>query len=526
MIRYARSTALAAFVLLCSCCGSSPGGDDWLITLGDDTITVKDAGVVWDGLEDPERQQFLRSEDPAASFVVSLAHLELVIREIERLGYLDRPEATLPARAWVRRALYETAVDSARSMVERQVSREDIQFFRSLMGRTVWYTLWPDGTGAEHGGPVHLPELPEDVALCLDTLRPGQSAVCGDATIRLDSVYATDPDLVAQTLRDTSRVESLARNRLSEVRYSMLRDSLLESSLGSARIDTSALEAMASSVDAGHFRPDTGAVVISGPVESWTERKLLVEVYFVSESRPVDPSNTTWLLFLTKNLLLQNAFVSWLKGRTPGIPAAVIAAGESQRFNRALDLIYSEMVAESVRVSPRELEECYASLSEPVMMPERRRLELVVFPEQELSAFREVTVDSESSPADVFDPYPWYRDTTRAGCFTVPLERSQLPSTFADSAFSVAPGDTTQWRGPFVVPRLELMAAFRLCSVIPPREATLEEATDILSSLIRTEKVQNRLGQWMSRLENSYGLSVNDAILDRLPPDPALWSEL
>jgi hypothetical protein len=177
-------------------------------------------------------------------------------------------------------------------------------------------------------------------------------------------------------------------------------------------------------------------------------------------------------------------------------------------------------------VSTEQIEERYTSLPEPIMMPERRRLSLVVFPREDMERFRRVLEDPERSPADVFDPYPWFRDTTAAGPVTEPLSRTQLPPTLSDTVFSLEPGDTTRWHGPFPIPRLEMMSAARLDEVIPPRAATLEEASDSLRSRLRAEGAQARLEEWMAALESRYDLRINDAILDRLPPDPALWSSL
>ena len=496
------------------------------MTLGDDTITVGDAGELWDNLEPGERRQYLTSDDPVAYYVVALARREMVLREIGRLGYLDRPRVVCLAGSWVRRQLYMAAVDSAKAMIARGVSLEDIDFYRSLMGRTVWYTTDPGSPHAASYGPVHLPEVPKDLALCLDTLRTGQFAVCGDTEIRLDSLYATDPELVEQTLNDTSHVESLARNRLRESRFDRMRDSLLQQTLQEAEIDTLALAAMASSIADGDFMPDSTTAVVSGRFEGWTSRKLLTEIAFASEIRPVDPTSTSWLLFLVRNLLLQNAFVSWLQSRVPEALEPALNAGQIERRSRAVDLIYSEMVAESVMVSFSEIEERYRSMSEPIMMPERRRFQLLVFSESALQTWREALANPDADPADLFDPYPWFGDTARGRGVTVFLERRQLPATMADTAFALSPGDTAAWYGPFPVTQLELMAGFRLREVLPEREATLEEASDSLRGQIRAEKAESRLEEWMAELEQRYDLRINDAILDRLPPDPALWTDL
>jgi hypothetical protein len=527
LLRYSAATALLVLMAtFCSCCGSRPDGDSWLLMVGGDTLTVEAAGDIWNGLGPQERQRFLEAEDAVASFVVSLARREMVLREIDRLEYLNRPEVAYTTGASVRRTLYETAVDSARTAMERAVSEEDVRFFRELMGKTVWYTLSPNTPESETHGPVHLPELRRSLALCLDTLSHGQTADCAGETVRLDSLYATDPELVAATLEDTARVASLARSRLAEARYAMLRDSLRRAAIAASEIDTAALESMATEMALGRFVPDSADILIDGPMERWSEHKLLAEIGFASETRPVDPSSPEWLHFFAEGLLLRNAFVSWLERRRPDLVESAISAGDGRRRSRAVDLLFSEMVAESVSVSTEQIEERYTSLPEPIMMPERRRLSLVVFPREDMERFRRVLEDPERSPADVFDPYPWFRDTTAAGPVTEPLSRTQLPPTLSDTVFSLEPGDTTRWHGPFPIPRLEMMSAARLDEVIPPRAATLEEASDSLRSRLRAEGAQARLEEWMAALESRYDLRINDAILDRLPPDPALWSSL
>lgn len=524
---YALLSIGAALLVLCSCCGSSPEGDDWLIVLDGDTVTVREAGTLWNSLGPSERQRFLTADDTVGDFIVTLARREMVAREMNRLGYSERPEVIYLAGARVRRNIYSAAVDSARAGFTRSVSGEDIDFYRSMMGRTVWYTAHP-GTDRELvEGPVHLPEVPDrQLALCLDTLDPGETALCQGVPVRLDSLYATDPELVAQTLRDTARVAGLARNRIAEIGLRSLRDSLMEWALDSAFVDTQALESMATHIALGDFTPDSALSIVQGPVESWTQHKLMVEVSFASETRPVDPASGSWLLFFVRNLLLQNAYAHWFSGQRPEAVESLMAGGQAQRRSRALDLMFNEMVAESVSVDRAEIEQRYASLSEPVMIPERRRLSIVVFPREEIEEFRRLTEDTTRSPVDVFDPYPWFRDSTLAQTVTLPVRRTQLPAEMAESAFSMDAADTTHWIGPLPVPQLELMAAFRLREVLPAREATIEEASDSLSAQIRREKSQSRLEQWMSGLEQRYRLRLNEGILDRLPADPALWSRL
>lgn len=427
--------AVVALVVLPACRKGPLEPEAWLLSLGYDTVTVEDAALRWWQLEEDDRRSIQESDDPVAEYVIWLARREMILREVQRLGYMQRPEVDQLVRTELRSRLAAAASDTARSMLS--------------------------GDGK-----------PADAAL-------------GE-----------------------------------------LRDSLLEEAMAGARIDTAALVGMAASVSRGGFRPDCTSVVLSRPGEQWTEMQLMSEVLSVSMTGPVDPSDPQWLQLLARRLLLQDALVDWLQTVRPGAVDSVVATEGEVRRKWSMDLIHREMVWDSVEVGRREVEERYASLSEPLNLPERRRLQIVSFPMSRSDLFRRLAEKPDESPLDSFAPCPLFRDDESAEGLTVALSREQLPDALGDTIFSLPPEDTARWLGPFGLPGIEIMVGFRLREVLPPREATLEEAYDSLQSQILAEKAESRLEEWMTALEERYDLRINDAILDRLPPDPALWRDL
>ncbi len=342
--------------------------------------------------------------------------------------------------------------------------------------------------------------------------RRRMAAVAGDSAVGLME-------------RGVSRREITDRSLSTAVRLGLLRDSLLQSALNQTLIDTAAIVEMAHSLSARGFVPDPGAVIVSGPEGRWTEPQLAEEVRYASLRGPADPSSPRWLLLLVRRMLLRKALAAWLREVRPEAWEQALPADGELRQRCALELIRSEMVEDSAEVTRREVEERYRSLSEPPRLPQRRRLQIVVFPWSEAPLFTAIA-DSGGSPPSEFDACPLFLDEQRSDGTTMPLEADMLPSALADAAFSLDPEDTLEWHGPVRCPELELMAGLRLRRVLPAREATLEEAYASLRNQIRREKALSRLEKWMTTLEERYGLSVNDRILDRLPADPGRWAEL
>ena len=67
---------------------------------------------------------------------------------------------------------------------------------------------------------------------------------------------------------------------------------------------------------------------------------------------------------------------------------------------------------------------------------------------------------------------------------------------------------------------------FRLLEVFPEREATFAEAQDRIVTMTRSRLEEQATVDAMRRLEDRYGMEINEDILSRLPEDPALWTQL
>ncbi len=81
----------AAAALAVIGCGSRPGPDSWLLVIEGDTITTCEAGQEWISLDSSSRAHFEQSDNTIGEFVLALARRAMLEREVERMGYLDRP---------------------------------------------------------------------------------------------------------------------------------------------------------------------------------------------------------------------------------------------------------------------------------------------------------------------------------------------------------------------------------------------------------------------------------------------------
>ena len=95
-----------------------------------------------------------------------------------------------------------------------------------------------------------------------------------------------------------------------------------------------------------------------------------------------------------------------------------------------------------------------------------------------------------------------------------------------EDVFLMDPTDTTTWLGPKQLYGSDEICMFRLLEVIPERNATFEEVEDQLRIMTRNRLEEQATVEYMRRLEERYGLVINDEILRQLPEDPGLWSTL
>ncbi len=529
-VRWCQLTAVIAAVVTLSCGGSTVDGRTWLVVTGGDTVTVAEAGLAWDSLGEAEREMFTSRDNPVGEFVLALARKRMVFRELEEGGWLTAPDVTGQRRWWLMAEGAAAARQHMRESEARAVSEDDIERFREMMGSVVWYTVSP-GPGSQAAGPAHLPELETALSLTLDTLETGETGVTADGrTLRLDSLVETEPELVEQTLADTGYVRELAVQRLSQgrVRRWVLEttDSLM--ALPSVRIDTTALHSLAD-YEAGEAEmPDTSVIAVSTPRGDFSLGDLMDMTDFHEGRMPVQPSDPAWLLFMSENVILQCRWLEYLEEWAPEVADSLAAAADRWLVEHATDALYEASVSENVTVTEEALEEQMSRLEQPVMMPERRVLEIALIPPELMEDYRAAVVDSALDRLlPELSGLPWMQgpDPERPRV-TPPLMRGQVPGGYGDLVFDLPVSDTVSWSGPHPLSESEGSILIRLVEALPERPATLEEAAPVLEEAVRARLEEQATVQWMTELEGEYGLEVNEGALDDLPSDPSLWSAL
>ncbi len=212
---------ISVFVVSAIACGTASEANTRLISFDNSSISVSEAGNAWLMLSPEQQDYFIQRGDHINEFIISLAGKQMIIREIHRLNYLRRPDIVALGNSWTRMQASKLARESITAAAEQSITDEDIDYFLDNMGTTVWYTLSPDSPSEMSFGPMHLPELPRELAVHLDSMNQGNELPLSDGTmIRCDSVVVTDPLLVSETLENTEQVTSFAFQRYSAARGS------------------------------------------------------------------------------------------------------------------------------------------------------------------------------------------------------------------------------------------------------------------------------------------------------------------
>lgn len=521
------STAvLIAATAITGCSGSSPSAaDPWLIAVDGDTAYVSDLAEAWGAMDETAREAFRSSNDPAEHMVESYTGKMLLERELEASGMLTEPETVSIGRSWLRLKASRAARDTFLRTAESSVSPSDIQFFRDHMGKTVWFTFHPGTDSSEARGPDHLPELDHRLALHLDSMSVGQTGRYSDGVrVRLDSVFTTDPALVAETLSDTAHVNSMAVSRTARARIRRWIDGVKRSLDDhiSVAIDSSAVERLAAfySGDAEFVEEP----VVSTDLETWNSSDLRKDIEIRSTMTMVQPSSVSWQYYFIDNLCLQSYLADTLERAAPQLFDSLSAVAEKLMRDSALDSLYHRRVESGVSVDPDLVDDMYRNLEEPFMTGERRTLQVVILPADSMIAYRKAIEENRLAEfISGLDGLHYLAADPDNPQYTVPLSLSEVPGGYGDMVFGLEPSDTSVWLGPHPLMEGMGLVMFRLVDVLPEREATLEEAAPVLENIIRARMAEEATVRWMEELRDRYRPSVNREVLDSLPEDPDRW---
>ncbi len=116
-------------------------------------------------------------------------------------GYMDDPLLLLSSRAWLNSKLTEAASKLLYERILDSIGDDEIDFFLSYLGRHVLYSVNPGTDYEQTMGPVHIPLLPADLIILLDSLNFGEVGILENGIeIRLDSIVTADSALIAKAL--------------------------------------------------------------------------------------------------------------------------------------------------------------------------------------------------------------------------------------------------------------------------------------------------------------------------------------
>jgi hypothetical protein len=495
--------------MIASGCGSpAVDGDTWLVATENDTVTVREAGVLWEGLEESDRAFFARSDNPSREFVEALAGKAALEVLLDSSGILDDPDLTAFTSSWLR---VESAI-RARSLLAHEemasVNDSDLDFFRAREGVMAWFTL--EDTGPI--GPLPLTELPRELASALNGLSPGQSVVLEEyGSVALDSLYDNMPHSRPSAEPDSTLIQIIGygRERFHYLKtYYVLRSdpgTLVSQGLG----------------DISSIPEDS--VVVSSPLGEWTRGQLEQELRFFQTRVPYLSSGPEWIDMITENLFMQSHFKNLLQARYPAAADSVVQASLAFSRRRGAELLMREHVLRHVEVTREDLEREYSLLSEPVLTAERRVFATASSGIEDLDRFRSSLL--EPGGPESFPPVPGLSASQDSPGVTVPLMRVGLPGNISSALFDIDADDTTTWMGPFEI-EPGFFGAFRLLEVIPPRPATIDELEDRLRDAAQNRLEAEYTDGFLLEQRNRFGVKVNEQALRGLPASPELWKEI
>ena len=520
---------LAVFALAgsFSACGDPSKADTWLISMDQSTISVADAGNTWLRLSPEQQDFFIQRGDHVNDFIVSLARKEMIIREIHRLNYLQKPDILALGNARIRMKASLLARDSIFADAEESITDEDIDFFKDHMGRTVWYASSSESFDEMSYGPSHLPELPRELVLHLDSMNPGDALPLSDGTlIRFDSLVVSDPELVSETLADSERVTDFAVQRLSAARgkadLSRIADSVFSGA--EPRISDAAVNDLVLYYSLGEeFIPDDSIAV--SPHIVMTSLDFVYEIEYQSDFMPVKPSDLVWLEWFIDTTLLNHALRQYFATIYPDTYADLLAERDEWMMSIASDKLFEDEVYSFINITPELLRDEFDSLNEIPIIPERRSIQCVQVHIDDVAAY-ETAVSHGNSIDSVISNFDFWVDLSKddpPSNITRPLLIEDIPGFRGDEVFSMESGDTVTWSSLSPIYEGQAYIAFRLVAVFPPHEANYEDIEGDLYQIVFSRLSEERTRSWLEELARRYSLSINMDVLQSLPPDPELW---
>ncbi len=495
-------------------CGS-PDGDTWLIRTSSEEISIARTGEIWNRLEPEARQGFISSGNAVGEFVTSLGRKTMIESELEREGYLASPTVLAVRNAWLRSAVFSAYRDSLESTVSQAITQQDLQNYRQLIGKVVWYTP----AGLEQRGPERLPDIGWELAFALDTVDAGGTVTVNGIAYSLDSLVVSPDSLIQITLSDSARVNAFAMDALTERRTEDTLDSLKAMLRLSLSIDSSMVDSL---VLRSWELPDSTLLA------SWDGGSLSVgDLRGIAEltamGTPVSTESAPWVIHNLANHARLQLIERLFANDHPEVYEGLVSESETFALQYASDMLFNDMVLTRIEISEDMLLDAYNELDPPPLMPESRVFLSVVVPSDRIQEAMEA--GAAGTLLESYD-FPGYARFLAPGeeHRSVPVAASQLPADLGAALFCL-PGDNRDWQRPVELEE-GIFVMFRLDSVIPPHTAEYHEVRPALLNDLYSHLREQETMNWMRMLEDEHSLEINSGILEKLPPDPGDWSEL
>jgi len=520
--------AIAAVILSFGCSSREVTGETWLVVAGEDTIPVAEIGQIWSDMTEENKDLFTSKDNPVGEFVVAVARRYILEQELTANGYLSNTVLNARRDAWLRYLTIERAYQYYTDKFASEVLEEDIDFYVEHLGKTVWYTTNP-GTPEEEGfGPDHLPELPFDLALMLDTMETGDTGLdMSGSPVRLDSTVITDSALVAETLADTVASRGFAASRLAQGRsrrwLNNIQDTVIEDH--SVVIDSAAAAGLlAYYADEAELQADE--IVLHSDLGDWTAQDMVDFTDYLSSRMFTQPSSQEWQDYFFENLVTHSVLLDLFETDAPGLIDSLADEADAYLFELASESIYENIVSSSVSVTEDDIQEQFSSLSEVPTVEEMRIFRMALLPQDRLLEYKEaLSVAALEEFISGLESYSRLSAGQADPQVTHPLRIAEVPGGYGEQLFQISPDDPS-WVDPLIIDENTGYLLCRLVEIVPARPAMLEDIRYDMEMAARGRLEEEATLLWMQQLEEIHGLDINEEALDCLPADLGLWSAL
>ncbi len=201
---------IIVLLIFISCGGEK--GSQWLMKTKEQTITVNEAGEIWNNLTPSTRASYLANINTVGTFISTLGKETIIFSEVNNTNYLNSIDMANLKNCWIRHASVNAFKDSLSSSYRDEITNTDITNYQQLLGKIVWYSV----NHNETFGPVRLPDLPWDLAFAFDTITAGTSIELEGIEYTLDS-SSTSRNLLNNEMQHetTFAISNLTQSRVN-----------------------------------------------------------------------------------------------------------------------------------------------------------------------------------------------------------------------------------------------------------------------------------------------------------------------